>query len=183
MSRRISSKRRRAHVPATIRLGRSGVHGFGLFARDFIPEGASIIEYVGDRITKAEALRREDLRLARLAASGDGCVYVFILNKRHDLDGRVSWNLARRINHSCAPNCESQNIRGRIWIVALRDIAPDEELSYNYRFDYSEARDHPCRCGAPECVGYIVDAGQRWRVRRALAVESRKSSDGSEIKG
>ena len=156
-------------LPAFVRLGRSGLHGFGLFARDFIPQDTQIIEYVGERITKAEAQRREERRLARLAAGGDGCVYIFELNRRHDLDGQVLWNPARRINHSCRPNCESQQGRGRIWIVARRDIAPDEELTYDYGFPYSEWRDHPCRCGAPGCVGYIVDTGQRWRVRRQLA--------------
>ena len=171
MSRAAQAEKKQAKIPAHLRLGRSGVHGYGLFARDFIPQDTRIIEYVGERVTKAEALRREDERLARLAAGGDGCVYVFIVNKRHDIDGRVPWNLARRINHSCAPNCEAQNIRGRIWIVALRDIAPGEELNYNYGFDYGECRDHPCRCGASQCVGFIVEAGQRWRVKRALAAE------------
>ena len=109
---------RRGKMPATVRLGHSGLHGFGLFARDFIPQDTRIIEYVGGRITKAEAQRREDRRLARLAAGDYGCVYVFELTRRHDLDGEVSWNPARRINHSCAPNCESQQARGRIWIVA-----------------------------------------------------------------
>jgi len=159
----------RGKLPATVRLGRSGVHGFGLFARDFIPEGTRLIEYVGERITKAEAERREEKRLARLAAGGDGCVYVFELNQRHDIDGNVSWNPARRINHSCGPNCETQNIRGRIWVVALRDIAPGEELNYDYGFDYSEWQDHRCCCGAGACVGYIVKSSQRWRVRRTLA--------------
>ena len=163
----------RGKMPAIVRLGRSGLHGFGLFARDFIPQDTQIIEYVGEHITKAEAQRREDRRLARLAAGGDGCVYVFELNQRSDLDGQVPWNPARRINHSCAPNCESQQGRGRIWIVARRDIAPDEELTYDYGFPYSEWRDHPCRCGAVGCVGFIVNAGQRWRVRRTLADGSR----------
>ena len=80
----------------------------------------------------------------------------------------VPWNPARRINHSCAPNCESQQGRGRIWIVARRDIAPGEELTFDYGFPYSEWRDHPCRCGAAECAGYIVNTGQRWRVRMAV---------------
>jgi SET domain-containing protein len=153
-------------MPATVRLGRSGLHGYGLFARDFIPQGERIIEYVGERITKAEAERREERRLARRAAGGDGCVYVFELNRRHDLDGDVSWNPARRINHSCAPNCETQTIRGHIWVVARRDIAPDEELTYDYGFSFSEWQDHPCRCGTPRCAGFIVNAGQRWRLRR-----------------
>ena len=158
-------------LPEGVRLGRSGVHGYGLFADDFIPQETRIIEYVGERITKAEAERREELRLARLAAGGDGCVYVFELNQRHDLDGKVAWNPARRINHSCAPNCETRNVRGRIWIFALRDIAPGEEMNYDYGFDYSEWRAHPCRCGAAGCAGFIVKFGQRWRVRRVLAAE------------
>lgn len=151
-----------------VRLGRSGLHGYGLFARDFMPQDTRIIEYVGERITKAEAQRREEARLARLAAGKDGCVYVFELNQRHDLDGRVAWNLARRINHSCAPNCESQQSRGRIWIVAVRDIAPGEELTYDYGFSLAEHRDHPCRCGAAECAGFILAKGQRWRLRRPV---------------
>lgn len=151
-----------------VRLARSGVHGYGLFARDFLPRGERIIEYVGESITKGEAWRREQKRLARLAAGGDGCVYIFDLNTRRDIDGAVPWNLARRINHSCGPNCEIQIVRGHIWVVALRDIAPGEELSYDYGFDYADWREHPCRCGAQECVGFIVKSSQRWRVRRAL---------------
>lgn len=162
-------KKRQPVLPEQVRLGRSGLHGYGLFARDFIPEGEKIIEYVGERITKAEAERREARRLARQQAGGDGCVYVFTINQRHDLDGAVPWNVARRINHSCAPNCEALNFRGRIWIVARRDIAPGEELSYDYCFDLELWRDHVCRCGAKECVGFIVKKSQRWRVRRVLA--------------
>jgi SET domain-containing protein len=159
----------RAKTPAAVRLARSGLHGYGLFARTDLARGARIIEYVGELITKAEADRRDDQRLARLAAGGDGCVYIYELNQRHDIDGRVPWNLARRINHSCDPNCETQVVRGRIWIVALRDIPAGEELTYDYRFDFTEWRDHPCRCGAPGCVGYIVNRRQHWRVRRMLA--------------
>jgi len=163
---------------AWVRRGRSPVHGRGLYARRLIPAGTRVIEYVGERITKAEALRREDRRLARLAAGKEGCVYIFELNKRHDIDGNVPYNEARLINHSCGPNCEPRNLRGRIWIMALRDIAPDEELNYDYGFEYSEWRDHPCRCGAPKCVGFIVNVGQRWRVRRILAGERRRKRGG-----
>lgn len=178
MKARTGGKKRRARLPANLRLARSDVHGYGIFARDFIPKGERVIEYVGERITKAEALRRDEARLARLAAGGDGCVYVFILNQRHDIDGRVPWNPARRINHSCAPNCESEVGRGRIWIVARRDIAPGEELTYDYGFAYAEARNHPCRCGAAECAGYIVSSSQRWRVRRWRSDAGRVASHG-----
>lgn len=171
MKRTPAGKAGRAKLPAALRLARSGVHGYGLFARDFIPQGERIIEYVGERITKAEAERREARRLARRDTGGDGCVYVFEMTRRHDIDGNVPWNPARRINHSCAPNCQVADIRGHLWIVASRDLAPGEELTYDYGFDYGEWRNHPCRCGAKECAGYIVNTAQRWRVRRVLAAE------------
>lgn len=150
-----------------IRLTHSPIHGRGLVASKPIPAGTRVIEYVGEKVTKREADRRDAARVAR-----GGCVYLFELNKRYDVDGAVSWNTARLINHSCAPNCEPQMVRGHIWIVALRDIEEGEELSYDYGFDYENWRDHPCRCGAPNCFGYIVRKDQRWRVRRLLAQEA-----------
>ena len=58
--------------------------------------------------------------------------------------------------HGCAPNCEAELDEGRIWIVALRDIAAGEELSFNYGYDLTDYRDFPCRCGTSACVGFIV---------------------------
>jgi len=167
MSEKTGSKPR-AVSSEWVRRGRSKIHGGGLYARKLIPVGTRVIEYVGERITKAEAARREEHRLARRGAGQDGCVYVFELNRRHDIDGAVSWNTARLINHSCEGNCEPEIIRGRIWIIALRDIPAGEEITYDYGFDFSEWQKHPCRCGSRKCVGYIVIRGQRWRVRKAL---------------
>jgi uncharacterized protein len=158
----------RAVTSEWVRRGRSHIHGGGLYARKLIPAGTRIIEYVGERITKAEAARREERRLAQRDAGLDACVYVFELKQRHDIDGYVSWNTARLINHSCEGNSEPQNIRGRIWIIALRDIAVGEEITYDYGFDFKEWHKHPCRCGSRKCVGYIVIRGQRWRVGKAL---------------
>ncbi len=146
----------------------SRIHGRGMFATKAIPRGTRIIEYVGERITKAEGFRREELRQRRAARGGDGCIYTFEVNRTVDIDGRVLWNTARYINHSCRPNCESQIVRGRVWIVALRAIKPGEELSYDYYYDYDHYLEHPCRCGAVDCAGYIIKAPQRWRVRHAL---------------
>jgi len=154
-------------LPPTLGLRRSGLHGVGVFARDFIPQGERVLEYIGERITKAEAARREERRQARAAAGAtDACVYIFELNRTFDLDGDVPGNPARRINHSCAPNCEAQSDGRRVWIVAARDIAPDEEITFDYGFRLSDARRHPCRCGAPECAGFIVAKSQRWRLRQ-----------------
>ncbi len=154
-------------------MSNSAIHGRGVYARVAIPDGTRIIEYVGEKITKPEALRREQQRLERLRTGGDGSVYVFILNKRYDLDGRQSHNIARLINHSCEPNCRAETIGGHIWIIARRDIPAGTELTFDYGFPFSEWRQHPCRCGAPGCVGFIVNAGQRWRVRRILREEKR----------
>ncbi len=153
-------------------LRRSAIHGRGLYASKAIPSGTRIIEYEGERITKAESDLREEQRRSHTRQGGDGCVYIFEINKRHDLDGSMDWNTARLINHSCEANCESSKIRGRIWIVARRDIAKGEELTFDYGFGMENWREHPCRCGTRKCAGFIVTTMQRWRVRRKLRAEA-----------
>jgi hypothetical protein len=124
----------------------SPIHGFGGFAARTIPAGTRIIEYIGERISKEESLRR---------CEADN-PFIFALDAETDLDGGVGWNPARFLNHSCAPNCEAPLDAGRIWIIALRDINPGEELTFNYGFDLMDYQEHPCQCGAPGCVGYVV---------------------------
>lgn len=161
--------RRRPTTSPWAKVRRSPIHGRGVIATKDIPSGTRIIEYEGERITKAESERRDEQRAARAARGGDGCVYIFEINKRHDLDGHASWNTARLINHSCDPNCESEKVRGHIWITARRDIAKGEELTFDYGFDVENWQEHPCRCGSPKCVGYIVAKSHRWRLRKRLA--------------
>ena len=168
----VSSQRSCAKpVPAWISAQRSTIHGRGVYARRAIPDGVKIVEYTGERITKAEAARREQARLARRDRGQDGCVYIFELNARHDLDGRTRGNVARLINHSCAPNCRVEIVRGRIWIVARRDIAAGEELTFDYGFKFSEWRHHACICGTTRCAGFIVAKDQRWRLKRVPRAE------------
>ena len=124
----------------------SPIHGTGGFAKTSLTKGTRLIEYVGERIDKAESLRR---------CEADN-KYIFALNEEHDLDGNVPWNPARRINHSCVANCDAELDGERIWIIANRDIRAGEEITFNYGFDLVDYRDHPCRCGAAGCVGYIV---------------------------
>jgi len=138
------------------KIRKSKVHGDGVFALADIPEGSRILEYLGEKITKKESDRRGWAQFEKAKESGDAAVYLFILNKRYDIDGDVPWNDARLINHTCEPNCEAQVIRGKIWIVALRDIAKGEELGFNYGFDLENYDDHPCRCGTDSCVGFIA---------------------------
>lgn len=156
-----------APLPASwvVRRGRSVIHGRGVYARVAIPAGYVIVEYRGERITKAESARRETARLGRRRRGGDGSTYAFRLNQRHDLDARRGGNISRFINHSCDPNCRAHKERGRIWIIARRDIARGEEITFDYGYRFRHWALNPCRCGAPSCPGFIVAAGQRWRLR------------------
>jgi SET domain-containing protein len=86
----------------------------------------------------------------------------------------VSWNLAKYINHSCDPNCETDIIRGKIWINAIKDIKKGEELTYDYGYDMDCYEDHPCRCDSKNCVGYIVRSNLRWRVLRKIQNKKKK---------
>lgn len=140
----------------------SKIHNKGIFAKRDIPKGTPVIEYVGDKITKVEADRRAEKQLTKSKNhTKGGGVYIFELNKRYDIDGNVARNPARFINHSCDPNCETEISRGHIWIVAIKDIKKGEEVKYNYGYDLEDYSEHPCKCGAKNCVGYIV-AEEGW---------------------
>lgn len=149
---------RKAETSEWIEVRKSGVHGTGVFAAKKIPRGTKVIEYVGEKISKKESDKRADEVLDKAKKNPElGGVYIFELNKRWDIDGNVSWNTARFINHSCDPNCETEIEDGKIWIVAMKDIAKGEELSYNYGYDIDDFEEHPCNCGAKNCVGYILN--------------------------
>jgi uncharacterized protein len=124
----------------------SSIHGVGAFAKGEITGGTRVLEYVGQKITKEESLRR---------CEGNN-EYIFALDEQQDIDGNVPWNPARYINHSCDPNCEALLEGGRIWLVARRDIRPGEEITFNYGYDLTDYRDYPCHCGSPKCIGYMV---------------------------
>ena len=124
----------------------SPIHGTGGFAKTPISKVTRILEYVGERITKSESLQRCEQNNA----------FIFTLTKDQDLDGNVPWNPARHFNHSCAPNCEAELDNEHIWIVAIRDILAGEEITFNYGYDLEDYKDYPCRCGSPNCVGYMV---------------------------
>ncbi len=159
----------------------SSIHQRGVFARRDIPKETRIIQYVGEKITKAESERRGNELAAKAAKTGGAAVYIFTLNKKHDLDGSKSFNTARLINHSCEPNCEAFISRGQIWIYAKRDIQANEELSFNYGFGLDTWEDHPCRCGSPRCIGYILDE-QYWpKLRRILKAREAKQQRIAEL--
>jgi len=109
--------------------------GLGLFASREFRKGETVIEYVGHRVSTS-------------AEVGGMNRYLFRVNSRWDIDGSPRWNTARYVNHSCRPNCEALNRRGRIFIVACRHIPAGEEFSYDYGPEYVDEliRPHGCRC-------------------------------------
>ena len=130
-----------------------------------------IIEYIGEKVTKVEGDRRSAKRIKKyLNKKNEGSVYIFELNKKYDIDGSVSYNKARYINHSCKPNCEVQIKNGHIWIYSIRNIKKNEELSYDYgyEFDEDDYSDHSCHCGSNNCIGYIISSDDRQKVRRFI---------------
>jgi SET domain-containing protein len=131
----------------------------GVFARMDVAAGTRVLEYIGERVTKAESLRRRQ----------GGNFFVFVVTEKFDIDGAVDWNPARFINHSCAPNCEARMEDERIWIIALRDLRAGEELTFNYGYDLQDYEEHPCCCGTPQCVGYMVAEDYFKDVRRKEA--------------
>lgn len=138
-------------------LRRSAIQGRGAFAIRPIRRGTRIIEYVGECITPAEADRRYDD-----SGMGRHHTFLFSVDKRKVIDAAVGGNEARFINHSCAPNCEAVDERRRIYIEAIRDIAPGEELTYDYAYERDGTEDeewerlYVCKCGAPTCRGTIL---------------------------
>ncbi len=142
-------------------LAPSPMHGIGAFATRAIPVSTRLVEYAGERITPAEAHRRYPetpgvVHHTQLFAidgpDGDEVI----------VDAAVGGNVARFVNHSCAPNCDAVVDEGRIWITTVRDVTAGEELAYDYAFVLEERhtpaakRRYPCRCGAARCRGTML---------------------------
>ena len=140
---------------------KSKVHGSGIFATVDIKKDTKIIEYIGEKITRAEGDRRSEKRIKKyLNSKKTGSVYIFELNRKFDIDGSLLYNKARYINHSCNPNCEVDILDNKIWISSIKKIKKGEELSYDYGygFDRSDFRDHISKCGSKNCIGFIISS-------------------------
>lgn len=140
-----------------IRVERSGVHGQGVFATRHLAAGERIIEYVGEVISMAEAIRRHP----HDAGNPDHTFY-FHLNDGRVIDALYGGNASMWINHSCRPNCVPDEDRGRIFLLSRRPVFKGEELT----FDYGLVSDEPmseslkaryaCRCGSRKCRGTML---------------------------
>src|SRR5262245_10422973 len=119
----------------------SSLHGAGVYTSAPITAGTRVLEYTGPRL----AAKETDGMYA-----GSEVTYLFGMD-----DGKTvidGFGMAAFVNHSCHPNCETDQIDDRIWIIALQDITAGEELTYDYNiFDAEPGERCPCYCGAPDC--------------------------------
>lgn len=135
----------------------SPMQGLGAFAIYPIPEGMRMIEYAGERLTPEQA----EARYPDIPGEVHHTM-LFAIDDHVVVDAAVDGNEARFINHSCDPNCDAVIDDGRIWIEALRDIEPGEELAYDYAYQLKERHTparkklYPCNCGAAKCRGSIL---------------------------
>jgi uncharacterized protein len=135
-----------------IQVRRSGVHGKGVFALQPIAAGERVIEYKGQIITWPEALRRHPHD-----PDDPNHTFYFHIDDKHVIDANVNGNAARWINHACEPNCRADETDGRVFIEALRDLQPGEELFYDYgliiddRYTPALKKQYECRCGSVSC--------------------------------
>lgn len=144
------------------RIGRSKT-GLGLFATKPIKKGTKIIRYFGPmldcRKEKDDAIENK---------------YLFQINGRWTIDGSVRKNIARYINHSCRPNAESDvSARKRtVHIRAIKNIAPGDEINYDYGTEYFKEYLKPIGCKCASCER--KRAKQRAEARAAKAATAAK---------
>lgn len=126
------------HIFKKIKVGR-GLSGMGLFALEDINKGEKIIEYIGKILLGKDA---EDVKTN---------MYLFEVSRNKTIDGSVRWNKARYMNHSCDGNAESEIRKGKVFILARKDIKAGEEITYDYGEEFfREYIGSNCRCSAPK---------------------------------
>jgi SET domain-containing protein len=144
----------------------SAIHSSGCYTTTAIRKGLRVAEYTGPRLTKAEAdAAYKNSSITYLFGLGDGSVVI---------DGQCT---AMYINHSCDPNCETTEEDGRVWIHAIRNIAPGEEITYDYCLYDSGPGDGEalCNCGAVKCRGTMYSKVEVKR-RKAAAKRALKKA-------
>ncbi|HEX8077314.1 MAG TPA: SET domain-containing protein-lysine N-methyltransferase [Chthoniobacterales bacterium] len=150
-------KARRATRPP-IAVRRSPIHGKGVFATGIIRKGTRIIEYTGRHLPWDEAMD-----LPPRDPDNPYHTFFFSLENWDVIDASIGGNDSRWINHSCDPNCATEEEDDRIFVYALRNVQLGEELFYDYKIVPAERRtkklekEFACFCGADRCRGTMLE--------------------------
>jgi uncharacterized protein len=140
----------------------SRIHAVGVFTTTPIRKGTRVVEYSGPRLTAEEANRLYD---------GASRTYLYGLDDgKTVIDGE---GMGAYLNHSCEPNCEVDEIKNRVWILAIRNIAAGEELLWDYNL-YDDDDPAPCHCGSPKCRGTMYSREWMAKLRRKARKNAEK---------
>jgi SET domain-containing protein len=146
----------------------SAIHAAGCYTTTAIRKGARVAEYTGRRLSKAEAdAAYEESPITYLFGLGDGSVVI---------DGHCA---AMFINHSCDANCETSEEEDRVWVKAIRDIAPGEEITYDYCLYDGGDDEALCNCGTQKCRGTMYskeEIRRRKAAAKKAALKTRKKA-------
>jgi hypothetical protein len=149
----------------------SSIHAAGCYTTTPIRKGAHVAEYTGPRLSKAEADH---------AYEASPITYLFGLGRGEMvIDGHC---MAMFINHSCDANCETSEEDGRVWIKAIRKIAPGEEITYDYCLYDGGDDEAICNCGAANCRGTMYSK-EEVRRRKAAAKKALQKKAAKEKRG
>jgi SET domain-containing protein len=149
-------------APRPFRLGRSRT-GFGIFATRPIRKRTRLAEYKGPRLTAKEAEKAEKA----------GNRYLYEINSRWTIDGTPHSNIARYFNHSCNPNADTSIRGGRIFIYAIKNIEPGQEIVYDYGIDYLRNVIGKSNCRCSRCM--------RRRAKRARELRAAKKRKAARV--
>ncbi len=156
-SRKTTSDKRNGTNGRRTQVRASGVHGKGVYAVRPIRAGEKVLEYKGEIITWRKALTRHPHD-----PNQPNHTFYFHLNNACVIDAKSSLAPAKWVNHSCNPNMEADQEGMRVFLKALRDIQPGEELFYDYalmiegRKTAKDKKDHACLCKARNCRGTML---------------------------
>uniref|UniRef100_A0A8D2MXI2 Histone-lysine N-methyltransferase, H3 lysine-36 specific n=1 Tax=Zonotrichia albicollis TaxID=44394 RepID=A0A8D2MXI2_ZONAL len=154
-----------------VQIFRTLARGWGLQAKTDIRKGEFVNEYVGELIDEEECRAR-----IRYAQEHDITnFYMLTLDKDRIIDAGPKGNYARFMNHCCQPNCETQKwcVNGdtRVGLFALVNIKAGTELTFNYNLECLGNGKTVCKCGAPNCSGFL---GVRPKSQPSLSEEKSK---------
>ena len=168
------------------RVALTETRGWGLFAEERVSAGSFVVEYVGEIIDD----RMTEQRLWEDKRRGEDNFYLMEVSNQQIIDARHKGGVARFINSSCHPNCETQKWQDastgetRVGIFAIRDVERGEELSYDYNFAHfggEGTTSFTCMCGHPMCRGTLDANPERTRnYGRRVAIQ--RGGDGGEYR-
>lgn len=164
----IPLQKKASHIRMALIIRSSAIHAAGCYTTTAIRKGARVAEYTGHRLSKAEAdAAYENSPITYLFGLGRGEIVI---------DGHC---MAMFINHSCAANCETSEEDGRVWIRAIRKIAPGEEITYDYCLYDGGDDEALCNCGAKKCRGTMYSPEE---VKRRKAAAKKAAAKKAALK-